>query len=478
METTSDWPRPRPSTPCERRASMAEPAPSDDARSEPAGTYWIETWGCQMNVLDTEKLSGALASHGYGAARSPESADVLLLNTCAIREKAEEKVFSELGRLLPIKESNPKVVLGVCGCVAQQVGSEIFARAPYVDFVIGPRATASLPILVNRLRSGDEAARHVADVELRDDSIAFPYEQIRRDDLSAGKAFVTVIEGCNHRCSFCVVPRTRGPEVCRPLEEVLEEVRHLAALGVREIEYLGQTVNAYRDAAGRSLGDLVVATADIEGIERIRFTTSHPAQMTARLIDAMRSARPKLCPYLHLPVQSGSSRVLRAMRRGYDRAAYLGKIEALRARMPEMRFGTDVIVGFPGETTAEFEETLTLLDAVRFDTVYSFVYSERPGTAAVGLGGSVPGGERFRRLQELQSLQRTIQAERNEGRIGQSTEVLVQGPSKRDPRLWTGRNPEARVVHFPGDTAPGRLECIRVTASTAYSLRGEIAASP
>jgi MiaB/RimO family radical SAM methylthiotransferase len=252
-----------------------------------ADRYYIETWGCQMNVLDADKMSGALERHGYVRVASVDQADVVLLNTCSIREKAKEKVFSELGRLKPVKDLRPDVVLGVCGCVAQQEGAEIFSRAPYVDFVLGTRATRSLPILVDRLRAGDESARHAVDVEFRDDSIAFPYDQIRRDIDGAAKAFVTIIEGCNHRCTFCIVPQTRGSEITRDMDDVLDEVRALAARGFREVEFLGQTVNAYRDASGRTLGDLLVAAARVDGIERIRFTTSHPAQMTDRLMDAM-----------------------------------------------------------------------------------------------------------------------------------------------------------------------------------------------
>ena len=326
--------------------------------------YHIETWGCQMNVLDADKMSGALEAAGYVRAESAAAADVVLLNTCSIREKAAEKVFSELGRLKPLKDLRPDVVLGVCGCVAQQEGEAIFDRAPYVDLVIGTRATRSLPLLVERLREGDETARHVVDVELRNDSIHFPFDRIRRDITGAGKAFVTIIEGCNHRCTFCIVPQTRGREVSRDMDDVLDEVRALAERGFQEVEFLGQTVNAYRDPQGRALGDLLRQASRVAGIERIRFTTSHPAQMTDALMDAMAAAQPRLCSYLHLPVQSGSTDVLRAMRRGYDREGYRAKIRGLRTRMPELCLGTDVIVGFPTETEGDFEQTLSLLEEV------------------------------------------------------------------------------------------------------------------
>jgi tRNA-2-methylthio-N6-dimethylallyladenosine synthase len=427
-----------------------------------------------MNVLDADKMSGALERHGYVRADSAESADVVLLNTCSIREKAKEKVFSELGRLKPIKDSRPDVVLGVCGCVAQQEGAEIFSRAPYVDIVVGTRATGSLPILVDRLRAGDETARHSVDIELRNDSIHFPFDQIRREITGAAKAFVTIIEGCNHRCTFCIVPQTRGHEVSRPMDDVLLEVRALAARGMREVEFLGQTVNAYRDPFGNMLGELLIATSRVDGIERIRFTTSHPAQMTAGLMDAMAVARPKLCSYLHLPVQSGSSRVLSAMRRGYDREGYLAKIRGLRARIPELCVGTDVIVGFPTETEEDFQHTLSLLHEVDYDTVYSFAYSARPGTAAPRLGPDLPEEVKFERLARLNAIQRSIQERRNRTWIGRSVEVLVEGPNRRNAREWTGRTPEARWVHFGGNSAAGRIELVRVAQASAFSLRGEI----
>ncbi len=448
-------------------------AASDPPHVPPSmGRYYVETWGCQMNVHDAEKIAGALRMHGYRSAGSPEEADVIVLNTCAIREKAEEKVFDELGRLREIKERRPGVVLGVCGCVAQQEGEEIFRRAPHVDVVVGPRATGALPLLVNRLRSGDRSAHHACDVEVRDDSIHFPFDQIHREGLGSGKAFVTVVEGCNHRCTYCVVARTRGSEVSRDFDDVLAEVRHLAGRGVREVEFLGQTVNAYRDGRGRTLGDLLIAAAGVDGIVRLRFTTSHPAQMTDRLLDAMVRARPVLCPYLHLPVQSGSSRILAAMRRGYDREAYLGRVAALRERIGEISLGTDVIVGFPSESEADFEATLELLREVGFDTVYAFAYSPRPGTRAHDVPDDVPGKVKLERLARLQSLQREIQERRMARWVGRTVEVLVEGADKRGTGLLTGRTPESRVVNFTGEAAPGELHRVRIEVASAYSLRG------
>jgi len=440
-----------------------------------APRYFIETWGCQMNVLDADKLSGAMERHGFERSEVADDADVVLLNTCSIREKAEEKVFSELGRLKPLKDRNPAMILGVCGCVAQQEGSAIFSRAPYVDFVLGTRATASLPIFVERLRAGDESARHVTDVALRDDSILFPFDQIRREAGATSKAFVTIVEGCNHRCTFCIVPTTRGREVSRDMDDVLAEVRDLAERGFCEIEFLGQTVNAYRDRRGRALSDLLLAAAAVDGVERIRFTTSHPAQMTEGLMDAMAAARPKLCPYLHLPVQSGSSAVLRSMRRGYDRETYLAKIEGIRRRIPDIALGTDVIVGFPGEAEDDFQQTLSLLSEIGFDTVYAFTYSERPGTPATEMDGSVATAEKFERLARLQALQKSIQERLGQRWVGQKVAVLVEGENRRRPEEWTGRSAESRVVNFSGRSAPGRIETVRIMHASAYSLRGEIA---
>ena len=425
-----------------------------------------------MNVHDSEKLAGALELEGYVRAEGAARADVILLNTCSIREKAAEKVFGELGRLRRLKLRNPELVIGVCGCVAQQEGERIFRRAPYVDFVMGPRAIGSLSATLSRLRDGGRPARPIVDTEYRNDSIRFPYDAIRREGAASGKAFVTVIEGCNHRCTYCIVPTTRGREICRDLDHILAEVRCLADRGVREVEFLGQTVNAYRDGRGRTLGDLLLAAAEVEGIERMRFTTSHPAQMTERLIHAMAAARPKLCPYLHLPVQSGSTPVLGAMRRGYTREGYLERIDALRARMPDLVFGTDIIVGFPGETEQDFEQTLSLLDAVQYDTVYSFAYSPRPGTAALERADMAQAAklDRVRRLQEQQ---KAVQDRRNRRWVGTEVQVLVQGRSKRDPSRWTGRTPENRVVNFVGDSAPGRMEWVQIVESTAFSLRGQ-----
>jgi tRNA-2-methylthio-N6-dimethylallyladenosine synthase len=436
------------------------------------GSYHIETWGCQMNVHDSEKLAGALEQEGYTKTEEAEQADLILLNTCSIREKAAEKVFSELGRLKRLKRMRPRMVIGVCGCVAQQEGEGIFERAPHVDFVLGPRATGSLRELLARRSAG-----RAIDLEQRSDSIEFPHQQIRRQDSNPAKAYVTVSEGCNHRCTYCVVPHTRGPEICRDMDSILGEVRALAGQGRVEVEFLGQTVNAYRDGDGRTLADLLIEAAKIDGILRIRFTTSHPAHMSEHLMDAMAAAQPKVCPYLHLPMQSGSSAVLKSMRRGYDREGYLEKIEGLRSRMPGILLGSDIIVGFPTESEEDFEQTLSLMAEARFDTVYSFAYSERPGTKAIGLGDPIPLETKLERLRRLQESQKQFQERRNQTWVGKSLEVLVEGRSKRDSSKWSGRTPGNRVVNFAGASAPGRVETIKIASATAYSLQGEVVLS-
>ena len=450
--------------------------PTSRERNTTVGSYHIHTWGCQMNVHDSEKLAGLLEREGYVRAADETQADVILLNTCSIREKAAEKVFSELGRLRRLKDENAATVLGVCGCVAQQEGERIYARAPYVDLVIGPRAIESIGPALARIREGRSNRLRFVDTAYREDSIRFPFDEIRRVGENKAKAFVTIIEGCNHRCTYCIVPTTRGREICRPMREVLEEVRTLADKGVLEVEFLGQTVNAYRDAEGNTLAELLRATDALGAIHRIRFTTSHPAQMTERLMDAMAETRPAICPYLHLPVQSGSTRILRAMRRGYDRETYLNKIALLRERIPEMLFGTDVIVGFPGETESDFRETVELLDEVQFATVYSFAYSPRPGTKSLELVDELAPAEKHERLQRLQEHQQRIQRRRMRAFRGRTVEVLVEGRSKRNERRWTGRTADARVVNFEGHSEPSRLERVEITESTPFSLLGRVAA--
>ena len=425
-----------------------------------------------MNVHDSEKLAGSLERQGYTRADGPDDADVILLNTCSIREKASEKVFSELGRLRKLKRANPDLILGVCGCVGQQEGEEIFRRAPYVDLVLGPRATRSLGTLLERVQNGETARELLVDTEHRRDSIDFPYDEIHREGEAGGKAFVTIVEGCNHRCTFCIVPRTRGREVCREIGDILAELRRLADRGILEVEFLGQTVNAYRDGAGNGLAELLTAAAAINGIRRIRFTTSHPAQMTGHLMDSMAASGPKVVPFLHLPVQSGSSAVLKDMRRGYDRETYLEKVAGLRERIPGICLGTDIIVGFPTESDSDFRQTLSLLREVRFHNCYSFTYSPRPGTPSELFRDQVGPEEAHDRLQELQAVQKGIQEELHATWIGRRVKVLVEGPSKNNRSRLTGRTAENRIVNCPGEATIDRIVPVLVESATAYALAG------
>ncbi|UCF69188.1 MAG: tRNA (N6-isopentenyl adenosine(37)-C2)-methylthiotransferase MiaB [Acidobacteriota bacterium] len=429
------------------------------------GRYWIETWGCQMNVHDSEKMAGVLEGLGYRLAPERSAADLVLLNTCAIREKAEDRVYTALEQLRPLKLSRPEMIIGVCGCVAQMTGEAVFARAPFVDLVIGPRAVSRLPDLLGRLK--DE--RGLIDTTLYQDSVLQPDQPVRRGRT---KAYVTIMEGCNKTCTYCVVPGTRGREVSRPLDAVLSEVQQLAHDGFREVEFLGQNVNAYRCPASRAgLGDLLRGSSRVAGVKRLRFTTSHPLHLREPIIRAMAEV-PQVCDYLHLPVQSGSSRILARMRRGYDREKYLDRIDEVRSAVAGISLSTDVIVGFPGETERDFEQTLSLVESVRFDQMFSFVYSARPGTPAAELADDVVYGVKVRRLMRLQALQHEIQLERHRELIGREFEVLVEGPSRRDPQEWAGRTTCNRVVNFSApESGPGQFVRVVITAAGPNSLR-------
>lgn len=428
--------------------------------------YTILTWGCQMNEHDSEKMAGSLHAMGYQRADSAEEADVVLLNTCAIREKATDKVFSELGRLRTLGLGERRPVLGVCGCVAQMEGERIFERAPWVDFVLGPRGIGSLPRMVEAAKQ----RRRSIDVVHHQESVLFPWQIAERGE--GPHAYVTVIEGCNKPCAFCIVPKTRGPEASRLLQDVVREVEVLAASGRREIEFLGQTVNAYRDSAGRRLSDLLAAADQVPGVERLRFTTSHPVHLTADLIGAMARLQ-HVCPHIHLPVQSGSDRVLRRMRRGYDRSGFLARVEALREAVAGVEISTDMIVGFPGETDEDFAKTLSLLTEVAFATVYAFTYSPRPGTEAAEMTDVVPPAEKDHRLAILLETQRRIQEHANRAKIGSVFEVMIDGPSKRHPEDWTGRTLHNAIVNFrAAGQNPGDLLPVRVLEATPFSLRG------
>jgi tRNA-2-methylthio-N6-dimethylallyladenosine synthase len=422
-------------------------------------TYFIETWGCQMNDLDSQRLSGSLKLRGYRRVDDERAADLILLNTCSIREKAENKVYSRLGELRELKRG--QVRIGVCGCVAQQEGERILARAPWVDFVMGP---GNVGYLDEVLAGGKTIA------------IDFPedrrYDYLSVDRPSATKAQVTIMEGCNKNCTFCIVPTTRGREVSRPFDDILQEVR---ASGRVEIELLGQTVNAYRcPASGRDFGALLSAAAQIAGVRRLRFMTSHPAEVNDSMIAAMRD-HANISRYLHLPVQSGSSRILRRMKRLYTREKYLETIQRIRAAIPEIHFSTDIIVGFPGETEEDFEESLSLIEEVRYGSLFAFKYSPRPGTPAPKIGPPVDDDIATERLTRLFALHERIKHERLQSYRGRVLPVLVEGPSKHDPAMLSGRTDDNFVVNFVADPATplGSMLGVRIDQAQHHTLRGE-----
>jgi tRNA-2-methylthio-N6-dimethylallyladenosine synthase len=421
-----------------------------------------------MNEHDSERMAGVLEVQGMRPAGSESDADVILLNTCAVREKASEKVFARLGALRELKQRRPDLILGVCGCVAQLQQEAIFRRAGHVDFVMGPRHLGSLGRLVDQARA---RRRQVAVLDPRDRLLPEPPATALR--ASRVRALVTVMEGCNKACAFCVVPTTRGREACRPPQAVLDEAARLVEAGYLEVELLGQTVNAYRHGSW-SFPRLLAAAAAIPGLRRLRYTTSHPLHFTRELARAMAESD-VVCPHVHLPVQSGSDRVLARMRRGYTREDYLARVAEAREILPGLAVSTDVIVGFPGETEADFEATLDLLRGARFDQVYAFTYSPRPGTPAAGWSDDVPPREKDDRLQRLFAIQRELQRERNAAHVGRVEEVLAEGPSLTDPSLLSGRTRTGKVVNFSGPpAAAGRLVSVRIASATAHSLRGAV----
>jgi len=449
---------------------------------------YIKTFGCQMNEYDSNKMADMLhAAHGMVAAASPEEADVILFNTCSVREKAQEKVFHDLGRVRHLKQANPGVLIGVGGCVASQEGAAIVARAPYVDLVFGPQTLHRLPAMIDARRNSG-----IPQVD-----ISFP--EIEKFDclpparVEASTAFVSIMEGCSKYCSFCVVPYTRGEEVSRPFDDVLAEVAELAQQGVKEVTLLGQNVNAYRGATrdsdganredvgcldGGKIADLALLleyVAEIPGIERLRYTTSHPKEFTQRLIDVY-ARLPQLVSHVHLPVQSGADRVLAAMKRGYSVLEYKSIVRRLRQARPGISISSDFIVGFPGETEADFAATLNLIDDVGFDASFSFLYSPRPGTPAAEFKDETPHDVKLARLQRLQSaLERHTQV--ISGRmVGTVRRVLVEGASKRSAQELAGRTDNNRVVNFAGSPRlNGRFVDVTITAALSHTLRGEIA---
>jgi tRNA-2-methylthio-N6-dimethylallyladenosine synthase len=429
-------------------------------------TFYLETFGCQMNVHDSEKVSGMLMSRGYRPVQTHEEAGLILYNTCSIREKAAQKVFSRLGVFRKGHADSQKII-GVLGCVAQQEGEDIFQRAPQVSLVCGSASYSRLPELLERLETGD---RHVTGLSLEIDE-CFETELTRRDNPF--RAYITIIEGCDKECAYCVVPSTRGPERSRPSERILEDCRRLVDQGYAEIQVLGQNVNSYRDPspARLSFAELLARTAELPGVKRVRFTTSHPRDFTPEIVEAIES-HPALCDQVHLPVQSGSSRVLARMLRGYTREEYLTKIDCIKRARRAISISTDIIVGFCNETEEDFGETLSLLNVVEYDQVFSFKYSPRPNTPAREWTDDVPEQEKGRRLSVLQERQREIQLRRNQNAVGCEFEVLVEG---FQPRLQqaVGRTTSNRVINFPGEPGwVGKYLNVRVTAAGPNSLIG------
>lgn len=452
------------SSPVTTTAAAERPIPAD------LSTYRIETWGCQMNEHDSEKMAGVLQSFGLRPARGVEDADIILLNTCSVREKAAHKVFTRLGQLRVQKAARPRMILGVCGCVAQQEQEHIFARAPYVDLVMGPRRIAALPDLIAESRR----RRHALAVFDPRDRLVPEIDATR--NISRTKAYITVMEGCNKNCTFCIVPFTRGREVCRSPEVILAEARRCVEQGWVELELLGQNVNAWRhDGAGAwDFARLLGEVAKVPGARRIRFTTSHPLHFKNAIIQAM-AEHPSVCRHLHLPVQSGSDAVLRRMRRGYTAQEYRERIDHLRRSIPDIALSTDIIVGFPGETEEDFEMTMSLVREMRFDTIFSFLYSPRPNTPASDYADDVGLEVKKERLQRLQKLQDAIRLEIMRALEGSDVEVLVDGPASRQEGLVSGRTSQNQLVNLPGDTSlVGRIVRVRVARAGMHFLSGTL----
>ena len=435
----------------------------------------IKTFGCQMNEYDSSKMLEVLAdADGYTLTEDPAEADLLLLNTCSVREKAQEKVFTQLGLWRPLKQARPGVVIGVGGCVASQEGSGIVRRAPFVDLVFGPQTLQRLPQMLEETR---RTARPVVDV-------SFPeiekFDRLPPPRAEGATAFVSIMEGCSKYCTFCVVPYTRGEEVSRPFDSVLAEVAELAEQGVKEVTLLGQNVNGYRGAihggGTADLAQLIEYIAALDGVERIRFTTSHPLEFSERLIAAF-AEQPKLANYLHLPVQSGSDRILAAMKRGHTALEYKVKIRRLREARPDISLSSDFIVGFPGETEKDFQDTLKLIEDVRFDQAFSFIYSRRPGTPAAGYVDEVSHAEKVRRLEVLQERIHGFGQQYMQARLGSRQRVLVERVSERDVREVAGKTECNRWVNFPGDARLiGRFMHVEITQAMQNSYRGRLAA--
>ncbi len=431
---------------------------------------YIETYGCQMNEHDTERMLRLLKASDYRETKNSGEADLILINTCSVREKPEHKVYSALGRYKFLKEKRGTII-GVAGCVGQQEGSHLLDRIPYLDLVIGTHAIPKLPQLLKKIEdSGERVSETAYDPEGKYLRAVLP-----QNSPEKVKSYVTIMQGCDHFCSFCIVPYVRGREKSRPSKEIIEEVKQLAELGLKEVCLLGQNVNGYGRGLEEeiSFSELLQCINDLEGIERIRFTTSHPKDLSEELIQAF-SQLPKLCEHIHLPFQSGSNKILKMMHRGYTKEAYLEKIDRLKKVCPSMAVTADVIVGFPGEEEREFEETLDLLQQVRFDDLFSFKYSPRKGTRAAQIENKIEEKVKQKRLSILQEMQRKITLEKNQECVGRVEEVLVEGRSKQSPHDVSGRTRSNKIVNFEGDMSlMGQLFRVRIIRAFPHSLRGE-----
>jgi tRNA-2-methylthio-N6-dimethylallyladenosine synthase len=435
------------------------------------GKLYLRTFGCQMNEYDSAKIAELMrAAEGLEAAGAPEEADLIVFNTCSVREKAQEKVFADLGRVKHLKRANPKLMIAVGGCVASQEGPALVGRAPYVDVVFGPQTLHRLPQLLARRRATGEAQVDTS----------FPaiekFDHLPPAKVDGAAAFVSIMEGCSKYCSFCVVPYTRGEEVSRPFEDIIAEIAGLAEQGVKEVTLLGQNVNAWRgsiDGAAADFAELLFLLDEIQAIERIRYTTSHPREFTQRLIDA-HARLEKLAPHVNLPVQSGSDRVLAAMKRGYTGLEYRSIVRRLRQARPGLSLTSDFIVGFPGETGRDFEATLRLAADLQFDGAFCFAYSPRPGTPAADLPGQVPAAQKRERLQRLQAQLELQSRSVSDAMVGSLQRVLVESPSRKDRAELAGRTANNRVVNFPGEASLiGSFANVRITAALSHTLRGE-----
>jgi tRNA-2-methylthio-N6-dimethylallyladenosine synthase len=432
---------------------------------------FIRTFGCQMNVHDSEQLAHLLEGCGYATTGSAKEADLIIVNTCSIRDKAEQKVYSQLGRYRHLKKGKPGLMLGVCGCVAQQQGERLIEKIPYLDLVFGTHNIHRLPEFISRVAN---TGRPVVETGFHETVPSIGI--LALPEKGSVSAFVTIMQGCDNYCAFCVVPYLRGREESRKFHDILAEVRALAVHGVREVTLLGQNVNSYGKSLGNghSFSELLRGIGEIEGIERIRFTTSHPKDLSDDIVACFRDVG-ALCEFIHLPVQSGSDAVLARMNRKYASADYLDCVRKLREACPGIAISSDIIVGFPGETEQDFQKTLDLMGKVRFDTLFSFQYSERQGTAAVGFDGKVGPDEKRRRLIELQSLQDRHTQEKNDRLVGKTVEVLVEGPSRNTSRDVMGRTRTNKIVNFTGgDNLVGRTVRVRIVEAFLHSLRGEM----